>query len=203
MYLYLIASIVASLALTGILLRIFIPVLKSVHLGQPISEIGPRWHKSKEGTPTLGGIAFIFAFVLCACVISLIIPSKLDLPRLIITLATTVLFGIIGAIDDAAKLRKRENEGLTAPQKFLLQLVVSAAYVGVMAYKGYVSTVMSIPFTDIQIDFGFFYYIISVILICGIVNSVNLTDGIDGLAASTVAVVMAFFAVVGVIADNN
>jgi len=114
-----------------------------------------------------------------------------------------MLFGLIGIIDDAAKLYKKENTGLTAPQKFFLQLVVASAFVGIMAYKGYINTVMYIPFFKAEVDFGFFYYIISVVLICGIVNSVNLTDGIDGLAASVTAVVCAFFMVMASAADNG
>ena len=203
MYVILIASLIITLALTGILLFIFIPKLKSLKMGQPISEIGPRWHKSKEGTPTMGGLFFMIPVVLVLLAASLIVPDKLDLSRLWITTVCAVLFGLIGVADDVSKLHKRENEGLLPWQKFLLQLIVASAFVGISAYKGLLTTVMYIPFFKAEVDFGFFYYIISVILICGIVNSVNLTDGIDGLASSTTAAVCAFFAIVSVMADNN
>ena len=202
MYVYFIVAIVVSLSLTAILLRIFIPKLKSMKMGQPIYEIGPRWHKSKEGTPTMGGLCFIVPITIVTVTASIVFPDKLDLPRLWITVVSSLLFGLIGVIDDAAKLRKKENTGLTAPQKFLLQLVVASAFVGIMAIKGYMTTVVYIPFIKVSVDFGFFYYIISVILICGIVNSVNLTDGIDGLAASVTAVVTAFFTVMASVNDN-
>ena len=201
MYFYFIVAIVVSLSLTAILLRIFIPKLKSMKMGQPIYEIGPRWHKSKEGTPTMGGLCFIVPITVVVITASIVFPDKLDLPRLWITVVSSLLFGLIGVIDDAAKLRKKENTGLTAPQKFLLQLIVASAFVGIMAIKGYMTTVVYIPFIKVSVDFGFFYYIISVILICGIVNSVNLTDGIDGLAASVTAVVTAFFTVMASVND--
>ena len=203
MYLYLIISTVSVIIATGILLYIFIPKLKSMKMGQPILEIGPRWHKSKEGTPTMGGLFFIIPIVLSAAVISLVNPSMFDLPRLWITVVTSCLFGLIGIVDDMAKLKKKENEGLRAWQKFFLQLVVASAFIGIMAAKGYLTTVVYIPFFKVSVDFGFFFYIISVVLICGIVNSVNLTDGIDGLSSSVTAVVCAFFVVVSIIAKNS
>lgn len=203
MYLNLIISTVSVIIATGVLLYIFIPKLKSMKMGQPILEIGPRWHKSKEGTPTMGGLFFIIPIVLSAAVVSLVNPSMLDLPRLWITVVTSCLFGLIGIVDDMAKLRKKENEGLRAWQKFFLQLVVASAFVGIMAAKGYLTTVVYIPFFKVSVDFGFFFYIISVVLICGIVNSVNLTDGIDGLSSSVTAVVCAFFVVVSIIAKNS
>ena len=202
MYIYLIIAMIVALSATAILLRIFIPKLKSLKMGQPIYEIGPRWHKSKEGTPTMGGLFFIIPIMLVLIIASLVMPEMLDLPRLWITAISSMLFGLIGIIDDMAKLRKKENMGLTAPQKFFLQLVVASAFVGIMAYKGYINTVIYIPFFKVDIDFGFFYYIISVVLICGVVNSVNLTDGIDGLAASVTAVVTAFFLVMASVSDN-
>ena len=203
MNILLVSSIIVTLALTGVLSRIFIPKLKSLKMGQPISDIGPRWHKSKEGTPTMGGLFFIVPILFVLVLSSLIMADELDLPRLWITAVSSLLFGLIGIVDDAAKLRKKENVGLLAWQKFLLQLIVASAYVGIMAAKGYLSTVVVIPFFRAEVDFGFFFYIISVVLICGIVNSVNLTDGIDGLASSVTAVVAAVLAVMSVMHGND
>ena len=197
------ASVLFTLALTGVLSYVFIPKLKSLKMGQPISEIGPRWHKSKEGTPTMGGLFFIVPIVLVLVIASFAAPDALDLPRLWITAVSSLLFGLIGVVDDAAKLFKHENEGLRPWQKFFLQLLVASAFVGIMAVKGYLTTVIYIPFFRAEVDFGFFFYIISVILICGVVNSVNLTDGIDGLASSVTAVVAAFFLVMSLIGGND
>lgn len=203
MILYFALTIFTVLFLTGILLKIFIPKLKSMKMGQPINEIGPRWHKSKEGTPTMGGLFFILPIIFVMALVSLIIPDMIDAPKLWITLICSALFGLIGIVDDLAKLKKRENQGLRAWQKFLLQLVVASAFVGIMAGKGYLDTTLYIPFFKKTVELGFFYYIIAVILICGIVNSVNLTDGIDGLSGSVTAAVCVFFIVMSVISQNG
>lgn len=203
MYIYFICAALIASALTAALLFIFIPKLKSMHMGQPISTIGPRWHKSKEGTPTMGGIFFIIPVIIIAILSSLLLSDKIDVAKMWTVLVSSALFGVIGVADDMAKLKKRQNEGLTARQKFILQLVVASAFVAVLSVKGYIDTVIYIPFVGIDIDLGFFYYVVAIILICGIVNSVNLTDGIDGLAASVTAVVLVFFAVCGKIDSNN
>ena len=203
MLIYTILSAVTVTLLTGILLKVFIPKLKSMKMGQPISETGPRWHKSKEGTPTMGGLFFIVPILLVLALVSVIKPDMFDLGKLWITAVSSALFGLVGIVDDLAKLKKRENEGLRPWQKFFLQVLVASAYVGIMAGKGYLTTSIYIPFFKATVEFGFFYYVISVILICGIVNSVNLTDGIDGLAASVTALVCIFFIVMSSISGNG
>ena len=202
MYLYLLSG-ASTAAITAVLLRIFIPKLKSLKLGQPIYEIGPRWHKSKEGTPTMGGIFFIVAVIAALTVSSIIFREEIDIGKIIIVTSAALLFGLIGIVDDSAKLRKRENQGLTAPQKFLLQLIVAIAFVLTLSKQGYINTSLHIPFFDVYIELGVFYYFVAVILVCGIVNSVNLTDGIDGLASSVTAAVMIFFSVFSAINEQN
>ena len=189
-------------ALTAVLLRLIIPVLKSHKLGQPIKDIGPRWHKSKEGTPVMGGIGFIMAtliVLLIISIVSLIRGTIAELVPLALGLGLAVANGMIGFFDDYCKLLKKQNEGLKAYQKYLLQLVVAAVYLLFMSITGNLSTELFIPFLKktIVLD-GYLkiaYYAIALLLITGIVNSVNLTDGIDGLAASVTAVVGGFFAV--------
>lgn len=189
-------------ALTAVLLRLIIPVLKSHKLGQPIKDIGPRWHKSKEGTPVMGGIGFIMAtliVLLIISIVSLIRGTIAELVPLALGLGLAVANGMIGFFDDYCKLLKKQNEGLKAYQKYLLQLVVAAVYLLFMSITGNLSTELFIPFLKktIVLD-GYLkiaYYAIALLLITGIVNSVNLTDGIDGLAASVTAVVGGFFSV--------
>ena len=189
-------------ALTAVLLRLIIPVLKSHKLGQPIKDIGPRWHKSKEGTPVMGGIGFIMAtliVLLIISIVSLIRGTIAELVPLALGLGLAVANGMIGFFDDYCKLLKKQNEGLKAYQKYLLQLVVAVVYLLFMSITGNLSTELFIPFLKktIVLD-GYLkiaYYAIALLLITGIVNSVNLTDGIDGLAASVTAVVGGFFAV--------
>jgi phospho-N-acetylmuramoyl-pentapeptide-transferase len=108
-----------------------------------------------------------------------------------------VLFAAVGFIDDYAKLIKKQNEGLKAYQKFILQSIVAAAYISAMCALGYMDTVVPIPFTEIELDLGIAFYPLAILLIVGVDNSTNLTDGIDGLCATVTAVVAAFFALFG------
>ena len=119
-----------------------------------------------------------------------------ELMPLALTLCLAVFNGIVGFVDDYCKLVKKKNEGLKAYQKFILQLIAAGSYIYIMIITGRINTALHIPFTDISWELGWTYYIFSIIIITGVVNSVNLTDGIDGLASSVVFVIGAFFAVV-------
>lgn len=199
MYIYYLIALLTASFLTVLTERKLIPLLKSVKMEQKILEIGPRWHKSKEGTPTMGGLGFIFAFIITFClvfIIACIRGEDFDAWRAGIAFVFSLLCGCIGFIDDYAKFFKKQNEGLKAGSKYLLQLAISAVYLFFTVWKGGIGTVLRIPYLNIEWDMGFFYYVFALILITGIINSVNLTDGIDGLAGSVTAVVCAFFSVV-------
>ena len=194
-----IAALVLTFGLTAVISHKLIPVLKSKKMGQKILEIGPRWHKSKEGTPTMGGIAFIAAtaiVAILACIAAAVWGDVKTVWPFIYVLLYGVLNGLIGVIDDSAKLRKKQNEGLTARQKYLLQLGAAALFLILMPLTGIVNTTLYIPFIGVTWDLGFFYYVIALLLLTGMVNSVNLTDGIDGLASGITLVVGIFFSVV-------
>ena len=198
MYLVFILSLALSCVLTVVSERILIPILKSVKMEQKILEIGPRWHKSKEGTPTMGGLGFIIIAALVFFTVGIyavVNDSNAELWPVIITFVFALLCGAIGFIDDYAKFFKKQNEGLSARNKYLLQLIVAAAYLYFMVWKGGLTTTLNIPFINVNIELGIFYYVFALFLITGVVNSVNLTDGIDGLASSITAIVSAFFAV--------
>ena len=184
--------------LTVLAERLLIPILRSHKAGQKILDIGPRWHKYKEGTPTMGGIGFILPILLVMAVYFVLAAINHNAERLIplaLTLAYAVGNGAIGFVDDYCKLIKKQNEGLTAKQKLLLQLVLASAYVCVMSYTGHMDTAISIPFCKQPLELGFAWYPIAVILLTGVVNGANLTDGIDGLASSVTFVIGGFFAV--------
>ena len=193
--------IFAAVALAVFLLtvaaeRVLIPVLRSHKLGQKILDIGPRWHKSTEGTPIMGGIGCILATMIVMAVFFTVQGVRgisADYIPLSLTLAFAVANGAIGFVDDYCKLIRKQNEGLTWFQKLFLQLVIAGAYVCVMSYTGYMDTVLEIPFTDLSIDFGWFWYPIAIVVLAGIVNGGNITDGIDGLASSVVFVIGGFF----------
>ena len=188
---------VATFLLTLVVERKLIPVLISHKVGQIILDIGPRWHKHKEGTPTMGGIGFILPVMLVMAgyfVYTAVAGVSPDFIPLALTLAFAICNGAIGFVDDYSKLIKKQNEGLTAKQKLFLQIVIAAAYVTVMAYTGNLSTAVHIPFTAIRLQLGWLWYPIAVLILVGVVNGANLTDGIDGLAGSIVFVIGGFFA---------
>ncbi len=186
-----ILSIAITFVLTVVFARIFIPVLKSVKMGQKILDIGPRWHKGKEGTPTMGGLFFI-----AASFIPVILGAVHERDFTLIVHYLFVFFnGLIGFIDDYVKFFKKQNKGLTAIQKLVLQFLVAGAYLLTLHLTGTFSTNVSIPFVNTTYDLGTFYYIIVLVGIVFTVNSANLTDGIDGLCSSVTAVASIFLGV--------
>lgn len=195
---YFIVSMLMTFTITVVMLKYLIPKLKSLKIGQKILDIGPRWHKNKEGTPTMGGLAFIVAMTITILTVgtyALITENISWAAKFFITYGMSLCFAVIGIWDDSLKLRKKENEGFTAKQKFLLQLLIAAVYLAAMRIWGGLTTELYIPYLNKWYDLGFFYYIFAVILITGIVNSVNLTDGLDGLASTVTFVVGGFFAI--------
>ncbi len=181
---YLAAAVIAF-AVTAILGRWLIPFLHKMNFGQTIREVGPSWHKNKQGTPTMGGIMFILGILLavlsCAPMLRAagITETPLMLGKLYGGLGMAVAFGAIGFMDDYISVVKKRNLGLTEKQKLVLQFAVAAAYLlTVYLLGGDTSTL--IPFIG-RIDLGFFYYIISALFIVFLVNAVNFTDGVDGL----------------------
>lgn len=177
---FVIAFIVATI--TG---RFLVPWLRKIKAGQSIKEIGPSWHMSKSGTPTMGGIIFIVAVV--AVCLTTGFPLMLDGEYgHIFVLLFALVFGAIGFLDDYEKLRKKQNLGLTAKKKFLLQLVVAIAFILLLRRFGYVTPNLYIPFCNLIIPIWEpAYFVLSAFIIVGTVNAVNLTDGVDGLAAGT------------------
>lgn len=199
-----VAALIVTFLGTVLISKKLIPVLKSHKMGQTILEIGPRWHKNKEGTPTMGGIAFIIASVvtgIAGCVYLGVRDGIRSTLPLVLTLALGVCGGLIGCVDDMAKLKKKQNEGLTAPQKFILQVVAAALYLLGMTLVGCIDTELYIPFFDVSFELGVFYYVIAMLLITGVMNSVNLTDGIDGLCSSVTLVVGVFFTAAAYLTD--
>ena len=185
--------------LTWLILRKLIPVLKSRKIGQKIYDIGPRWHKGKEGTPIMGGLGFIIAAAVGLAVVTGVyayLGRARELLGVWLTFTLALLNGLIGFFDDYTKLIKKQNQGFLAWQKLVLQLLVAVAYLWAMSACGFIDTALEIPYFDIELELGIFYYFFAVLFIAGMVNSVNLTDGIDGLCSSVTAVIGAFFVVV-------
>ena len=192
---------VSSFIVTAILCHYIIPMLSKKHIGQSIREEGPKSHRSKAGTPTMGGICFILGIlivILGLAVVYAINGKQSALIPLALTLCLALFNGFIGLYDDYKKLMKKRNEGLKAGQKFALQCLAAGLYLAIMTLAGHIDTVLHIPYTDIMLDLGIGYYFGAMVFIVGLVNSVNLTDGIDGLATSVTLVVTTFVAFVGI-----
>ena len=203
---YFIIGVISSLALTALILKWLIPYLVKKKIGQPILELGPNWHMNKQNTPTMGGISFIVAsslvFLTLSVVIALTFKSgsaeyKNKYLIAIVGFAFAIVNGFIGVIDDSAKVFKRKNEGLSEIAKLVLQFVVTAIYLTVLAFLTDFNTELLIPIINVKLDLGIFYYLVNAIFIVGILNAVNFTDGIDGLASSVTMTVALFFATVG------
>ena len=196
---------VITFLLTVVISKIVLPILVGHKIGQSIREEGPDGHKSKAGTPTMGGICFIMARLSALAAIAIgfiILERQSDLVPLALTLLLALANGLIGFVDDYCKLIKKQNEGLTPKAKIVLQTLAAALYILALSLFGGLTTELAIPFINVSVELGWFYYVLAIFLIVGVVNSVNLTDGLDGLASSVTIVVMAFFALAAIIAED-
>jgi len=171
----------------------FIPMLRRMKVGQSIQEDGPVWHNNKQGTPTMGGIIFIsgIAVACLAADFSEMLDGNLTH---IFVLVFALVFALIGFLDDYAKLKKKQNLGLTAIQKFALQLLAAVAFVLIMEFRGNLTTDVYVPFFNVTFVMPpILYYIFAAFVIVGTVNAVNITDGIDGLSSGvTIPVAITF-----------
>ena len=171
--------------------------LRKMKFGQKILEIGPKWHMNKQNIPTMGGFMFIIGIAI-AVVAGNLLVGGLAVPSLAV-LGLAVAYGAVGLVDDYAKIKKKENAGLTPKQKLVLQILVAAVFILVLFLQSDGLPVIWIPFTDIAIPLPWPLYIIfAAFVIVGADNAVNLTDGIDGLAAGVTLPVAIFFVAVGI-----
>lgn len=194
----------AVAAVVGFLLtvafgKIVIPWLIKLKFGQSILEIGPNWHKNKQGTPTMGGIMFILGIGVCIVLAGIPLMLLDGEFRHLLVFGFALLFGIIGFIDDYAKVAKKQNQGLSAMQKLLLQLAGSAVFLSVLRMTGDLTPSLALPYLG-QIEMPWILYLIFMMfIIVGAVNAVNLTDGVDGLASSVTLPVALLFAIMAVV----
>ena len=188
----------AAFAVTLILGKLLIPWLRRLKAGQAIKEDGPTWHMSKQGTPTMGGLMFILGIPIALAAAGWQDIAAGDRGALFVYLFALV-FGAIGFVDDYMKVKHHHNTGLTAPQKFLLQLAAAIVFVVLMRHEGYLSPNLYIPFLNVELVFNWVVYMVfAAFVIVGTVNAVNITDGVDGLAAGVTLPVALFYTCVAV-----
>lgn len=183
-----VVSLVVGLALGPLVIK----KLKEFHARQEEREEGPESHKYKAGTPTMGGILILFALTVSVFLFNGAEPSKL------MALFLTLGNGLIGFADDSIKAVKKRNLGLTAKQKLAGQAVISAIFCIALKVFADMPTTVWIPFTDITVDLGIAYYLFVFLIIVGATNAVNLTDGLDGLAAGSSTITAVAYVVISV-----
>ncbi|MBN2879680.1 MAG: phospho-N-acetylmuramoyl-pentapeptide-transferase [Clostridia bacterium] len=180
--------VIAAFVTALILGPLIIPMLQKLKFGQTIRDDGPQSHLSKQGTPTMGGLLIILS-VLATCAIFL---REYDL-KILMGFAAFIGFGLIGFIDDAIIIKKKQSLGLRAWQKLTLQILLATA-IGVYIYLSAGSKIL-LPFSSAEWDIGIWIIPLSAFILVAMSNSVNLTDGLDGLATSVSLVYFAFYAV--------
>ena len=196
------AAFLAAFVVTALAGKILVPFLRRMKAGQSIKEIGPTWHMSKQGTPTMGGLMFILG--------TAAVVAALGWPDFLagrfggaFVFLFALVFGAIGYIDDYMKVKHHQNTGLTAPQKFLLQLAAAILFTVLMRGHGYLTPDLYIPFVNVTLSIPWpVYMAFAAFVMVGTVNAVNITDGIDGLAAGVTMPVMFFFTVVAILWDR-
>ena len=175
--------------------KVYIPWLKKEKARQSIREDGPTWHMNKSGTPTMGGVMFILATALICLTLGFPGMLKGNFVHIFVFLFALV-FGAIGFLDDWEKVKKKQNLGLTAKMKFLLQLAAALVFVLLMRQMGYLRPNLYVPFFHTTIHMPeWLYFVFASFVIVGTVNAVNITDGLDGLATGTSIPVVLFFVI--------
>ncbi|MDR3278271.1 MAG: phospho-N-acetylmuramoyl-pentapeptide-transferase [Oscillospiraceae bacterium] len=192
----LITAFLLSFAVTAAAGLFLVPLLRRIRAGQSIREDGPVWHRKKQGTPTMGGLMFI-AGIAVTCVTAGWQNIRAGDYSHLLVLGFAAAYAVIGFFDDYEKLRKKRNLGLTSIQKFLLQLVVAIVFVLLMRLTGHLTPNLYVPFLTAPIPIAEpLYLAFAAFVIVACVNAVNITDGVDGLAAGVSVPVAAFYAVI-------
>lgn len=188
-----IIACILSFAVSAITGKFLVPKLRALKAGQSIREDGPTWHAGKAGTPTMGGLMFILGIFVAIFICGFPGMLRGDCKHLYI-FAFALIFGVIGFLDDYEKVKHKQNLGLTAIQKFLLQLAAAIAFLTLMRFEGMLTPNLYVPFWGTHLILSWpVYMIFAAFVIVGTVNAVNITDGIDGLAGSVTVPVGLFF----------
>lgn len=186
-------AVLVSFGISAVACPMIIPFLKRLKFGQQIREEGPKEHRKKSGTPTMGGLAFIFSIILTS------LFFVRDYPKIIPVLFVTVGFGVIGFLDDYIKVIMKRSEGLNPVQKLIGQMLIAGIFCFYLMYNDEIATTLRIPFFNgYQLNVGWFFIPIFFVTALGTDNGVNLTDGLDGLCASVTLLVAVFLTMVSV-----
>ncbi len=181
----------SSFAITVAGMPFIIGYFRMKKQGQEIRDEGPKWHNSKAGTPTMGGLGFLAAAVITSIWYSLWTDKMTT--SLLILVCVLLLYGIIGFLDDFIKLAKKQNEGLTSRQKFIAQVVVAIVFYVIYRMEGYPNT---LNLFGIELPLNIIYGLFVIFWLVGFSNAVNLTDGIDGLVSGLGTISFATYGII-------
>ena len=181
--------------------------LRKMKFGQKILEIGPKWHMNKQNIPTMGGFMFMLGITVSMLILGALTGQLAAgghaVGNFFAVLLIALAYGLVGMVDDWAKIKKKQNAGLSAGQKMLLQIVVAAVFLSLLRLTGGLSAGLWIPGANVTLELSWVVYLIfSIVVVVGCDNAVNLTDGIDGLATSVTVPVAIFFSAVGYCQQN-
>lgn len=194
-----IISFIVAFVVTFLVGKGLIPLLHRLKSGQSIKQDGPVWHMNKQGTPTMGGLMFIIGLAVALLVIGWPQWKQGQYGHLFVFLFALV-YGAIGFVDDYVKVRKKRNTGLTAPQKFLLQLAAAIVFTVLLRHFHFLTPDLYIPFLNKSVFLPWpVYMVFAAFVMVGTVNAVNITDGIDGLSTGVTMPVMLFFTAVATV----
>ena len=199
-YLWIAFMCVITLVIMLLIMPGLIDYLHKIKFGQTEREEGLASHKKKNGTPTMGGLAFIIVPTLVYVVCSFFTPFKLDMNTMIILLAF-VGYGVVGFIDDYIIVVQKNNEGLKPKYKYLLQSILAVVFF--LLYCRNSTTDIWIPLLDVTIDLKWFYFILVYFMFTAETNAVNLTDGLDGLCAGQMVIALIPFAIFAFVQGVN
>ncbi|KYO66678.1 phospho-N-acetylmuramoyl-pentapeptide-transferase [Thermovenabulum gondwanense] len=188
---YLFFAAATAFTIVAVAGNFVIPALTYLKFGQTVRQDGPKRHLKKMGTPTMGGI-----MIIPAVIIATIIFSGITNNSLLAVIAATG-FGLIGFMDDYIKVVKKRSLGLRASQKILMQLILSVI---ITLYAYYIfpgDSRVLFPFLNKPVDLGLFYIPFNLFIVLGVVNSVNLTDGLDGLVSGIMLIISFFYTLIG------
>lgn len=200
---YVLLAFAVAMVIGLVIIPLMIPMLRRLKFGQQILvKDGPSWHKNKQGTPTMGGIAFILSTAVSFLIFgfrfyregALMAAGGFIGPSVALAvLVFSVLFSMVGFVDDMTKIRRKQNGGLTAGQKLICQGILSVLFIVYIGFLRGWDTSMLLPIFGVRIPLSVLYYVVAMLLISGFVNAVNLTDGVDGLCTGVTLPVAAFF----------
>ncbi|MGE7621925.1 phospho-N-acetylmuramoyl-pentapeptide-transferase [Viridibacillus sp. NPDC096237] len=187
-----------SFVLTAITAPAVIPLLRRMKFGQSIREEGPKSHQKKAGTPTMGGVIFLFAIIATTIVLGFLNDAFTS--QSVVLILVLFGFGLIGFLDDGLKIIFKRNLGLTSLQKLIGQIIISIAAYFLLGLGVFHNTIQ-IPLTDFALNLGGFYVLFLIFWLVGFSNAVNLTDGLDGLVSGTASIAFTAFGVLALV--NN